>query len=318
MSEKVKSDGENKPEQLACTNCGSTNIIYSSRGELVCDDCGTVISEREIDFGQEWRAFTAEEREKRSRVGESIKPGMTTGMMSTIIDKRDINKLKLDAQRRVDALQMRKWQMRSRFQTARDRSTAQALAEISRIATPLKLPDSVKAEAATIYQRAVDAGLVRGRSIESIVAATLYVACRKLNLPISLDQITQYTRNQNKKDVARCYRLLVKDLNIIMPVPDPVSYIPRIAYKLGLDEEAQDKAQEIIRQAQEVGITAGKDPAGLAAAAIYVVSLLENKKKTQREIASAAEVTEVTVRNRYKELVDRLKLIPTLQDSKIV
>ncbi|PSN84431.1 transcription initiation factor IIB [Candidatus Marsarchaeota G2 archaeon ECH_B_SAG-F08] len=304
--------------KIVCPTCGSENIIYSSRGELVCDDCGTVISERSLDFGQEWRAFTAEEREKRSRTGEPLKPGMTTGMMSTIIDKRDINRLKLDAQRRVDALQMRKWQMRSRFQTARDRSTSQALAEINRIATPLKLPESVKEEAATIYQKAVDAGLVRGRSIESIVAATLYVACRKFNLPISLDQITQYTKNQNKKDVARCYRLLVKDLNIIMPVPDPVSYIPRIASKLGLDEEAQKKAEEIIRKAQQNGITAGKDPAGLAAAAIYVVSLLENNRKTQREIASAAEVTEVTVRNRYKELVEKLKLIPMVQDSQVV
>jgi transcription initiation factor TFIIB len=301
-----------------CPVCGSTNIVYSGHGELVCDNCGTVISEKEIDFGQEWRAFTAEEREKRSRIGEPLKPGMTTGMMSTIIDKRDINKLKLDAQRRVDALQMRKWQMRSRFQTARDRSTSQALAEINRIATPLKLPENVKEEAATIYQKAVDAGLVRGRSIESIVAATLHVACRKFNLPIALDQITQFTRNQNKKDVARCYRLLVKDLNILMPVPDPVSYIPRIAYKLGLGEQAQDKAREIIRKAQQMGITAGKDPAGLAAAAIYVVSLLENNRKTQREIASAAEVTEVTVRNRYKELVDKLNLIPVVPESKVV
>lgn len=298
--------------------CGSNNIVYSGHGELVCDNCGTVISEKEIDFGQEWRAFTAEEREKRSRTGEPLKPGMTTGMMSTIIDKRDINKLKLDTQRRVDALQMRKWQMRSRFQTARDRSTSQALAEISRIATPLRLPENVKEEAATIYQRAVDAGLVRGRSIESIVAATLHVACRKFNLPVALDQITQFTRNQNKKDVARCYRLLVKDLNILMPVPDPVSYIPRIAYKLGLSESAQSKAKEIIRQAQQIGITAGKDPAGLAAAAIYVVSLMENNRKTQREIAGAAEVTEVTVRNRYKELVDKLKLIPVAADAKII
>jgi len=293
-----------------CPECGSTRLLRNyERGEIVCADCGLVITEKLIDMGPEWRAFTPEEKQKRSRVGSPITLTVHDKGLSTVIDWRDKDAFgkKLEPKRRIEVIRWRKWQIRTRVHSSIDRNLAQAMSELDRISSQLGLPKSIKEEAAVIYRKAVEKGLVRGRSIEAVMAASIYAACRTQGIPRTLDEIAKYTRS-GRKDVARCYRLLLREINIKVPLADPEAFIPRIASDLKLSGSVQRRAAEIIRKAKAMGITAGKDPAGLAAAAIYIASLLENERRTQKEIAHAAKVTEVTVRNRYKELVKKLKI----------
>ena len=158
-----------------------------------------------------------------------------------------------------------------------------------------------------LVKEALESGLVRGRSIESVAAAAVYAACREMKIPRTFDEIARYTRS-GRKDVARCYRLLIRKAAIKVPLSDPIDFIPRIGNILKLSSSTIRKAIDILNRAKKMGITAGKDPAGLAAAAIYIASLLSGEVRTQKEVAQAAQVTEVTVRNRYKELAKKLKI----------
>lgn len=291
--------------------CPPDKIIYDEeRGEYVCIETGEVLEEKVVDRGPEWRAFTPEEKERRSRVGGPLTPTVHDKGLSTVIDWRDKDATgkKLEPRKRLEILRWRKWQIRARIQSSIDRNLAQAMNELERLSNLLSLPRAVKEEAAVIYRRAVERGLVRGRSIESVVAAAIYAACRRLRAPRTLDEIAEFTKG-SRKEIARCYRLLLKELQVRVPLADPIDYVPRIGSLLGLSGRVMKRAAEIIQRSKERGITAGKDPAGLAAAAIYIAALLEDERRTQKEIAQVAGVTEVTVRNRYKELARELGII---------
>jgi transcription initiation factor TFIIB len=148
---------------------------------------------------------------------------------------------------------------------------------------------------------------VRGRSVEAMAAAALYMACRMMKMPRPLDELVRYTK-ASRREVARCYRLLLRELNVKVPISDPVLYISRIAEQLKLSGEVVKTAIDILQKAKKAGITAGKDPAGLAAAAVYIAALMHGDNRTQKDFAVAAGVTEVTVRNRYKELAKTLNI----------
>jgi transcription initiation factor TFIIB len=200
---------------------------------------------------------------------------------------------------------LRKWQIRSRVHSSIDRNLAQAMAELDRLSDKVYVPSSVKEKAAVVYRKALDKGLVRGRSIAAIAAAALYAACRTSGTPRTLREISEASL-VDKKDVARCYRLLLRELNIQMPIADPLTYVSKIAERTGISGKTQGLAIGILREARRKRAAAGKDPMGLAAAALYIACLKNNEKKTQKEIAEAAGVTEVTVRNRYKTLKRQL------------
>nr|WP_218042175.1 transcription initiation factor IIB [Infirmifilum lucidum] len=294
-------------EELRCPQCGSTKLIYDvTRGEIICANCGYVMSEREIDRGAEWRAFTPEERERRSRVGAPIS---RFGIESLVTDidwaGRDAAGREISLRKKIEMLRLRKWQVRARAQSSMERNLAQAVVELERLGAQLGLPKSVLDRAIEIYRKALDSNLVRGRSIESVMAAAVYAACREMRLPRTLDEIALYTR-AGRKDVARCYRLLLREAAIKVPLPNASDFVPRIGSLLRLSGSTIKRAMEIIEQARNAGLTAGKDPAGLAAAAIYIAAIQNGEMRTQKEVARAAKVTEVTVRNRYKELVKKL------------
>ncbi len=301
-------EGELREE--GSTKCPPDKIIYDEfRGEYICTETGEVVEDKVIDQGPEWRAFTPEEREKRSRTGSPLSPTIHDGGLSTMIDwrDRDASGKKLEMKRRLEVMRWRKWQIRTRIQNSIDRNITQAAGELERIADQLGLPRAVKERAATIYRQAVEKGVVRGRAVESVVAAALYAACRIFRIPRTLDEIAQYTKT-SKKEVARCYRLLVRELNVRIPIADPIDFVPRIAAALGLSGKVIKKAMEILEEAKKRGLTAGKDPAGLAAAAVYTAAQLYDERRTQKDVARVAGVTEVTVRNRYKELIQYLRI----------
>ena len=206
--------------------------------------------------------------------------------------------------------------MEYRVSTAIERNLKLALAELKRVSSLLNLPKSVDEEASRIYHLAVQRGLVRGRSMESVVAGALYAACRRNEVPRTLDEISEAS-GIDKKEVGRTYRFITRELGIRIMPSDPVDYLPRFVSALKLSAETQSKAVEILKKAQKAELTSGRGPTGLAAAALYIAALLNNEKRTQREVADVAGVTEVTIRNRYKELIKELKLKDKLKEKKI-
>src|SRR3989339_661777 len=288
-----------------CPDCGGTNLlIQKDRGEATCRDCGLVIEEKMIDFGQEWREFSDEQASKRRRTGAPMSwTKFDRGLGTDIGQKGDIFQLKGKGMNKF--FRLRKWQYR--ISTAIERNLKLALAELKRVASYLKLPKSVEEEASRVYTMAVQRGLVRGRSMESVVAGALYASCRRHEVPRTLDELAEAS-GIDKKEIGRTYRFVTRELGIRILPSNPVDYIPRFASALRLSADTQSKAVEILEMAQNSELTSGRGPTGIAAASLYVAALINNEKRTQREVADIAGVTEVTIRNRYKELLKELNL----------
>ena len=293
-----------------CPECTSKNLVHDNdTGETICGDCGLVVYEQMMDKGPEWRAFTSEEKASRSRVGMPTSYSIHDKGLSTTIGQvdRDAFGRKLSMSTRLQMWRLRKWQIRSRVHSSSDRNLAQAMAELDRLSSKISISQPIKEKAAVAYRKALEKGLVRGRSINSIAAAALYAACRKSGSPRSLSEIA-IASLVNKKDIARCYRLLLQELDFHMPISDPLTYVSKIAEKTGISGKTQGTAIAILREARQKRFSAGKDPMGLAAAALYIACLQNAEKNTQKDIAEASGVTEVTVRNRYKDLIKQLHI----------
>lgn len=280
-----------------------------ARAEIICMNCGLVLTDRIIDEGPEWRAFDQEQRDKRARVGAPLTFTIHDKGLSTMIDwrNRDSYGKDLAPKRRAQIYRLRKWQRRIRVSDATERNLAYALSELDRMASSLGLPRTVREIAAMLYRRAVEQRLIRGRSIEGVAAAALYAACRQSRIPRTLDEVAEVSR-VGKKEIGRSYRFIARELRLSIPPTSPIDYVPRFISELKLLGEVQAEAVQILKMAASQGLTSGRGPTGVAAAAIYVASVLGNSRRTQREVAAVARVTEVTVRNRYKELVEKLNL----------
>ncbi len=309
---KVNEEGSKVRQRFAekCPECESKNLVHDyDSGETICGDCGLVLYEQMLDKGPEWRAFTMEEKASRSRVGMPTSYSIHDKGLSTTISQvdRDAFGRKLPLSTRLQMWRLRKWQIRSRVHSSVDRNLAQAMSELERLSSKVSIAPPIREKAAVVYRKALDKGLVRGRSINAIAAAALYAACRQSGSPRTLREIAEASL-VDKKDVARCYRLLLQELNIHMPIADSLTYVSKIAEKNGVSGKTQGAAIAILGEARRKRFAAGKDPTGLAAAALYIACLQNNEKITQKDIAEAAGVTEVTVRNRYKSLKRQLNI----------
>jgi transcription initiation factor TFIIB len=270
-------------------------------------DCGFVVAAKIADRGPEWRAFDDEQRVKRTRVGAPLTYTIHDKGLSTMIDwhDRDIYGKSLSPGQKAQVYRLRKWQRRIRVSDATERNLAFALSEITKIANNLNLPKSILETASVIYRKAVKERLIRGRSIQGVTAAAIYLACRKCGLARTLEEIAQ-SSSVNKKEVGRSYRFLIKELDYSIPPLRPSQYITKFSNQLTMQGKVEEIAHKILAAAKELKLTSGRGPTGIAAAASYIASVLTGERKTQREIAEIAQVTEVTIRNRYKELVERL------------
>lgn len=293
-------------EYQPCPNCNSTErIVDDQHAEVSCARCGLILDENLIDNGPEWRAFDHEQRDKRTRVGAPSTPTISDRGLSTVIDwkNKDINGRSIPERNKAQWYRLRKWNKKMRVSRTGERNLALALSELDRESSRLGLPRSVRENAAVIYRSAAKNNLVRGRSIESVVAASIYMACRRCDIPRTLDEISEAS-NISKKQIGKNYRFLSRELNIKLKPTSPTDYIPRFASKLDLSGEVQSKAIEIISKSKEKGLINGKGPTGIAASALYVASILLGERKTQKNVAEITGVTEVTIRNRCKELVE--------------
>ncbi|SEN78306.1 Transcription initiation factor IIB (TFIIB) [Halorientalis persicus] len=288
-----------------CPECGGKLVTDTEHGETVCGDCGLVVEEDEIDRGPEWRAFDASERDEKSRVGAPTTNMMHDKGLSTNIGWQDKDAYgnSLSSSQREKMQRLRTWNERFRTRDSKERNLKQALGEIDRMASALGLPKNVRETASVIYRRALDEDLLPGRSIEGVATAALYAAARQANTPRSIDEMITVSR-VGEMEMTRTYRYIVRELNLEIQPADPESYVPRFASDLDLSDETERRARELLDSARESGLLSGKSPVGLAAAAVYAASLLTNEKVTQSEVSEVASISEVTIRNRYKELLE--------------
>ncbi len=298
-----------KPEKkkgFRCPECGSTHFIEDpTRGEIICAKCGLVLEEEMIDTSPEWRAFDEEQISRRTRTGAPLTFTKHDKGLTTEIGRGRGELFKVTPSKRAQYYRLTKWQ--KRLVESKDRNLSFALSELQRLVSFLGLPKSVHEEVAKKYEQAVDRGLVRGRSMESVIAALLYTICREMRTPRTLEEIAEAS-GVEKREIGRTYRYIARELGMRILPALPQDYIPRFASMLGLSDRVQARAIRLLEEAKKNEATSGKGPTGVAAAALYIAAVLEGEKRTQREIADAIGVTEVTIRNRFKELCEKLGL----------
>jgi transcription initiation factor TFIIB len=305
-TQQAESETEETSEKtLTCPECGARLETDTEHGETVCSECGLVVEEDNIDRGPEWRAFDSSEKDKKSRVGAPTTNMMHDKGLSTNIGWQDKDAYgnSLSSSQRQKMQRLRTWNERFRTRDSKERNLKQALGEIDRMASALGLPDNVRETASVIYRRALQDNLLPGRSIEGVATASLYAAARQAGVPRSLDEVNRVSR-VDKMELTRTYRYIIRELNLEVKPADPESYVPRFVSDLELEDEVERRARELIEAARESGMLSGKSPVGLAAAAVYAAALLCNDKVTQSEVSEVADISEVTIRNRYKELLE--------------
>jgi len=301
---------------IVCSICGKgkgkTVIIDPESGEIICSNCGMVISDKVQDMSRpEWRVFSAEEVNDRCRTGAPTSLARHDRGLYTIIGRTDKDGAghKLGASTYSTIKRLRVWDFRTQSRTATAINLMHAFNELDVLSDKLALPDAAVEKTAYIYRKAQRRGLVRGRSINALLAASAYIACREIGIPRSLRDIASAS-NIKRKHLAKAYRLLLIELDLKVPLVDQMKCIAKVANIANLSEKTKRQAISIMNEVRkdEILLSAGKNPMGFAATILYVSSINIGENITQNDIAQAAGVTEVTLRNRLKDLKSKLKL----------
>ncbi|MBV0923977.1 transcription initiation factor IIB 2 [Halomicroarcula limicola] len=296
---------ETERGEHACPDCGGNLTQDGTRGETVCADCGLVVDEDAIDHGPEWRAFDSAERDQKSRVGAPTTKLMHDEGLSTNIgwQNKDANGNSLSSRQREKMQRLRTWNERFRTRDHSERNLKQALGEIDRMGSALGVPESARETAGVVYRRALDEGLLPGRSIEGIATASLYAAIRQTNLPQTIDDMVVVSR-VDEQEFTRAYRYINRELALEIGPPDPANYLTKFASKVDASDELAMQARDLIETGKDENVHSGKSPVGLAAAAIYAAGLLVDEELTQETVSEATDVSTVTIRDRYRELLE--------------
>lgn len=291
---------------IACPVCrnGRRIVTDSESCEIICSNCGIVISDNALDIARsEWYATGDEEINDKLRAGIHTSLARFDMGLSTIIGRtdRDASGNILDAAMRSRMQRLRTWDIRSQAQSSAAKNRKQAFTQLSILKDKLNLSDAVIEKTAYIYRKAQERLLIRGRTISGMLAAAIYIACREMGTPRTLNDIAT-VNNMKRKELARNYRLLYFELDLRIPIIDPMKCIVKVANKAILSERTKRQAADIMSKAIRREIPAGRDPMGLAASVLYLSSLSSDEKITQAHLAKAAGVTEVTLRKGAKDL----------------
>lgn len=296
---------------LKCEDCGSRNLKEDSKGEVSCDNCGLVMTQLVIDSGPEWRNYDSNTGENPERAGMPNTELLHDKGLTTDIDwkNKDYAGISMNVESSRIFRRLRKQHQRTRISNSKERNLSVALAELQRIASQMGLPRPIREQSAFIYRKAVELGLVRGRSIEGVVARSIYASCRMGNIPRTLDEVGIHSRT-GRKEIGRTYREVAKALKLRVAPSSPAEYIPRFCSTLNLPNETQMRAMRILKEAEKMELTAGRGPTSIRAASVYLASLITKNSRTQKEVSHRAGITEVSIRNRYKELCVHLQINP--------
>ena len=287
-----------------CPECGGIRIITDyDKGERVCSNCGCVLEDNIIDF----RPEPTYEGKDRVHIGAPSNNLIHDKGLSTDISSpfRDANGKMLDCKARSKFLKLRKIHQYNRISNALDKGLVVALEDIKKLSSSMSLPDNVSQYAAIIYRKAMRKNMIRGRSIHLIATACMYISCRKNGIPRTLKEVSG-AANVSSKDLGRVYRYVYRSLRIEVESMRPRDLVPRFSTELEISPATESKAVEIIDMYENAGMNSGKGPSGIAAAAIYTATMICNELRTQRAVSKASRVTEVTIRNRTKEMMNLL------------
>jgi transcription initiation factor TFIIB len=294
------------PCPLCGTEEGFITDVYTY--EEICTTCGCVVNDILLIRGVNNRNYNQDRGNKR-RHGEGAKPSVyDKGMNTFITGKKDAYGTPLNRETMKNIKRLQKQDNRSKINESVMRNLSVAMMELDRLITNLNLPDYIKEDAALIYRRALKKDLIRGRSIDAFIAASVYAACRMQSIPRPLKTVAEESKRLYK-EVSMTYRMLLEELNLKPPVDRPLKYVSKLAIKLEIPRPTELKAVEILKEAGKMRVLSGKDPRGVAAAALYLASELNGEKVVQSTIARAAETTEVTLRNRYRGLKKALSIV---------
>lgn len=304
-----------KEQVLQCPDCGSANLVTDHEaGEIICGDCGLVVTDQV--FSDKPRRIYLDDSTTHGRIhhGTGVHHSLhDKGLTTSINVEPDAFGRSLKGDKKFEIRRLSKLQNRNRVQNSRERSMAAGLSKLDLFCDNLGLPQPFKDRAAVIYRKALDKGFVRGRSIAAVVAAAIYISCREKGLPRSLTDMANKTEVK-KKDLGRVYRLIVRELNYgaAPPKVSALAYLGVIVKRTGASGEAEGIAARILHELSKKKLSAGKGPKGLAGAALYIAGLqCGDNKVTQKRIVQAVDITEVTIRNRYKEICRELGLPTT-------
>lgn len=311
-----QSRGSDYADSTSCPICGNSLVRDYDKGEVACPRCGFVAADQTEDRGPEWKAIDLEEKEKRVRVGSPRTLALHDFGLTTEIgtSMRDSHGRSLEPYMRMTIGKMKKWQTRIRTSTSEERGLSNVLSKISEVSNLLSLPKMVSETAAHVYRVSARLKVAKSKSIIGMTAASVYLACRKCGVGRSLKEVAR-AAHVDKRTVAKYYRLVLKEVEKeYVPPPSVSKYISKLINVAKIDPKVERLALFIAGKTDDTSISSGKAPAGLAAAYVYISSVLLGKHVPQREIAEVAEVTEVTVRNRCREILDnfliRQKLKP--------
>ena len=314
----MSSQGSEVSSSSGCPVCGKPLIGDTFKGEVVCPLCGFVVSEQLMDRGPEWKAIVEpEDKAKRVRVGAPRTIALHDFGLSTIIgrDMKDSHGQYLDRKARNQYYKLQKWQNRVRT-TPTERSLSGVLFKITEVSRNLDLPRNVLETAAQIFRDCARLKISRSKSIIGMTAASVYLACRKCGVGRSIKDVAD-AANANQRTVAKYYRLILKEVETdYIPPPSIWKYISKLVNMGNINPRVERLALLIARKTNDSKISSGKSPAGLAAAYVYIASVMLGVHIPQREIADIAEVTEVTIRNRCREILEHFTITQSLKSLK--
>jgi transcription initiation factor TFIIB len=276
-------------------------------GEILCARCGRVIQDKTEDVGAEWRSF--ENQPDRGRTGDGTYLSKHDMGLATIISRtnKDVTGKPLSSAMKNTIERLRMWDNRSQAYSAGDRNLREAFTHLLSLKEKLGLSDAVVEKTAYIYRKAHEKKITRGRAIVAFLCATLYAACRETGTPRTIKEISKMSTVKTKQ-INKCYRILVEQFDLRMPVVDPITCVSRVANKAGVSEKTKREAVSILKEYERNATTAGKSPMVVAATAVYIATLRNNDGFTQKDIAEAANVTEVAIRNRTAAIRDVVAL----------
>lgn len=291
------------------TECQEHVLVNDEEhGEIICVRCGHVIQDKIEEVGAEWRSF--ENQPDRGRTGDGTYLSKHDMGLATIISRsnKDVTGKPLSSGMKNTIERLRMWDNRSQAYTAGDRNLRQAFSHLLSLKEKLVLTDAVIEKTAYIYRKAHERRLTRGRQISAFLCATLYAACRETETPRTLKEISK-SSTVKVKQINKCYRILVEQFELRMPLIDPIVCVSRIANKAGVSERTKRDAANILKEYEIRETTSGKSPMVIAATAVYIAGLKNNEGFSQRDIARAANVTEVAIRNRITAIRQAIRLV---------
>ena len=285
-----------------CCDCGSSQLVtIPDSGEIVCERCGIVISDKTEEKGSEWRFVTStggREGDYGNRTGMPFSLARSDMGLSTIMGRtnKDAKGNKINSSM---LSRLRRWDSRTQLYASTDKNFTQVFVQLDTLRDKLGLPSAVIEKTAYIYRKAQQRGLARGRSVSALLAAAIYTVCRQMGIPRTLDDIAIIS-NTKRKPIAKCSRLIIFELDLKLPIIDTTKCIARVANKVNLSERTKHRAIDLMNDVVKSGLSAGKDPMGLAATVVYASCVRTGERKTQFDITNAADTTEVTIRNRFE------------------